>query len=76
MFKNNFLYLKIISKIPHPVLGTLIQEKGNKLQNKMKQEQKVMNMFRDKEHMLFERLGKLGLFSLKKRKRQKHLITA
>lgn len=31
MFKNNFLYFKITSKIPYPVLGTLIQEKGNKL---------------------------------------------
>lgn len=76
MFKNNFFYFKIISKIPHPDLGTLIQEKGNELQNKMKQEQKVTHMFRDMEHMLFERLGKMGLFSLKKRQLQKHLTTA
>lgn len=66
MFKNNFLYFKITSKIPYLVLGTLIQEKGNKLQNKLKQEQKVTKIFRDMEHMLFEGLGKLGLFSLKK----------
>lgn len=76
MFKNNYLYFKTISKILRPVLRTLIQEKGNKLQNKIKQEQKVTKMLRDMEHMLFERLGKLGLFSLKKRQLQKHLITA
>lgn len=42
-----------------------MQEKGSKFQNKLKQEQKVTKTLRDMEHMLFERLGKLGLFSLK-----------